>query len=115
MWLIINLLVNSFAVYITAYLLPGVTVTSFFDSVVVAVVLGIVNAIIKPILVILTLPITFVTLGLFYFVINALLILLVGKIVPGFTVDGFIPALFFSVVLSLVNWFLHSIAKEHSA
>lgn len=114
MWIVINLLVNSSAVYITAHLLPDVTVSSFFDSVVVAIVLGIVNAVIKPVLVILTLPITFVTLGLFYFVINALLILLVGRIVPGFAVDGFIPALLFSVVLSLVNWFLHSLAKEHS-
>lgn len=112
MWIIRNLLVNSFAVYITAYLLPGVDVRGFYDAVVVSVVLGIVNAIIKPILVVLTLPITFVTLGLFYLVINALLILLVGRIVPGFVVDGFLSALIFSIVLSIVNWFLHSLAKE---
>ncbi len=106
MSILINWLVSALAVLVTAYLLPGVHVSSFVTALVVAVVLGIINSVVKPILTILTLPITMLTLGLFIFVINALLILLTSYLVPGFTVDGFVWALLFSIVLSLVNWFL---------
>lgn len=98
-------------VFVSAYILPGVKVDSFVTALVVAVVLGIVNAILKPILVLLTLPINLLTLGLFSLVINAVLILLVTAMVPGFTVAGFWTALVFSVVLSLVGWFLHLLAR----
>jgi putative membrane protein len=91
------------AVGVTAYLLPGVEVVSLTSLVLVAVFLGVINAILRPILILLTLPITFLTLGLFTFVINAALVLLVAELVPGFLVDGFGWALVFSVVLSLVN------------
>lgn len=110
MRLLFNLLVGTLAVLIASYLLPGVHVDGFFTAVVVAIVLGIVNVLIKPILVLLTLPITILSLGLFIFVINALMILLVAKLVPGFTVDSFWWALLFSLVLSLVNSFLHSLS-----
>ena len=105
--IIINLFIKSLAVLITAYLLPGVKLDSFFTAMLVAVVLGIVNSIIKPIIVILTLPVNIVTLGLFTFVINGLMVVLTASIVPGFKIDGFGQAVLFSVILFIVNWFLN--------
>lgn len=105
--LLIRILLSGLTVFIASYILPGVHVDTFVTAIIVGVVLGIVNTFLKPVLVILTLPITVVTLGLFYFVINALLILLVAQIVPGFTVDGFLWALAFSFVISLVSWFFN--------
>ena len=107
MSILINWLVSALAIIAAAYVLPGVEVPDFLTALVLAVVLGIINAIIKPILLILTLPITILTLGLFALVINAVLVLLADAIVPGFTVDGFWWALLFSFVLSLINWFLN--------
>lgn len=109
MGIFISLLVNAIAVFITAYVLPGVTVDSLFTALVVAVFLGIVNTFLKPILHLIALPITLLTLGLFALVINALLVLLVANIVPGFQVDGFLTAVFFSIVLSVVGFFLGSL------
>ncbi len=109
--LLINLIVNALAVIISAYILPGVKVDGFLTAVIVAVVLGVVNMFIKPILLLLTLPLNILTLGLFTFVINAFLVLLVSNIVPGFKVEGFLYALIFSLVLSVVSSFLYSLAK----
>lgn len=106
----INWAVSAFAIIVTAYLLPGVHVQSLGAAFVAAVVLGVINAVIKPILIILTLPINILTLGLFTFVINALVIIFTSKLVPGFTVDGFWWALIFSVVLSIINSFLHKLS-----
>lgn len=111
MGIIINLLVNGLAVYITAHVLPGVSVTNFITAIIVSVVLGLVNTFIKPILFILTLPATLLTLGLFTFVINALMVYLVTQFVPGFHVSGFWTAFLFSVVLSIVGWFLRELTK----
>ena len=112
MHLLISLLVNAAAIFITAYVLsslaPGsVTVTDPPAAIITAIVLGIVNAIIKPVLLLLTLPLTVLTLGLFVLVINALMVLLADALVAGFAVDGFLWALIFSLVLSVVNGFLH--------
>lgn len=101
--LIIRLLLNGLAVVLTAYLLPGVSVKDYWTALIVALILAIVNVIVKPILVILTIPITILTLGLFLLVINAALILFVGNLVSGFVVDGFWWALLFSLILSLFN------------
>lgn len=106
----LNLLIGGLAVFVSAYILPGVRVDSFLTALIVAVVLGAANAFIKPLLVFLTLPVTVLTLGLFIFVINALLVLLVARLVPGFVVDSFWTALLFSLVLSAISWFLHAIA-----
>ncbi len=111
MGIIINLIVNGLAVYITAHVLPGVSVENFLTAVIVSVVLGLVNTFIKPILFILTLPATLLTLGLFTFVINVLMVYLVTTFVPGFHVDSFWSALLFSIVLSLISWFLRSLIK----
>ena len=110
--LFVNLIVSTLAVLISAYILPGVKVDGFLTAIVVAVVLGIVNTFIKPILLLLTFPLTILSLGLFYFVINALMVLLVSAIVPGFKVSGFFWALIFSLVLSIVSSFLNSLAKQ---
>lgn len=108
---IISWLVATLAVIVSAYLLPGVTVLSFFAAFVTALVLGIINAFIKPVLLVLTLPLNVLTLGLFTFIINALLIMLTGIIVPGFEVASFWWALLFGLILSLVNFVLHSVVK----
>lgn len=109
--LIVRILIQTVAVLIAAYILPGVEIDSFLTMLIVAIVLGIVNAFLKPILILLTLPITIITLGLFIFVINAFLVLLVSMVVPGFYVDGFLWALLFSVIVSLVSTFLGSLSK----
>lgn len=105
--LIVGLIVNALAIIISAYILPGVKVDGFVTALIVAVVLGVVNMFLKPILLILTLPLNILTLGLFTFVINALLVLLVSNIVPGFRVEGFLYALLFSLVLSVVSSFMY--------
>src|SRR3990167_6522904 len=110
--ILIQILVNGLAVFITAYLLPGVHVNNFITAIIVGIVLGIVNAFVKPVLVLLTLPITIVTLGLFYLVLNALLILLVAQIVPGFSVANFWWAILFGVVMSVVSWFLNNLSGK---
>ena len=107
MQIIINWLVSTVAILATAYLLPGVSVSGFISALIVALVLGILNAFIKPVLIILTLPINILTLGLFTFVINAFLIWVAGQVVPGFTVGTFLSAFFFGVVLSIIVYILH--------
>ncbi len=106
MQILLHWFLAALAVAITAYLLPGVSLTGFWPALVVAVVLGLVNAVLRPILIILTLPINLLSLGLFTFVINAALILLTDKIVPGFRVAGFWWAVLFGIVLFFVNWVL---------
>jgi len=112
--IIIKFLLNGLAVLLTAYLLPGVDVKDYdyWTALVVALVLSIANVVVKPILIILTIPITVVTLGLFLLVINALIILLVDYLVDGFYVDGFWWALLFSLILSLFNSMFGDIAKD---
>jgi putative membrane protein len=109
MGIVIKLILNSLAVYATAYLLPGIQLRNFLTALVVAIVLGLVNAIIRPILVLLTLPINILTLGLFTLVINGLLVLLVSALVPDFEVRSFGWAVAFAVVLWLISWFLNVI------
>jgi putative membrane protein len=103
MGVILNWLVSALVVIIASYLLPGVHVANFTTALLVALVLGFFNMVLKPILILLTLPITILTLGLFTIVINALLILLASHIVPGFQVDGFWSAVLFSLLVSLIN------------
>ncbi len=105
---IIHLLLGGLTVVIASYLLPGVAVSSFLMAVLVAIVLALANIIIRPVLLFLTLPINILTLGLFTFVVNAIIILIVAYIVPGFVVDSFWWALAFSFVISIVGAILHS-------
>jgi putative membrane protein len=112
MAIVINWIVATVAVIVSAYLLPGVQVSNLFAAFVAAVVLGVINAFVRPVLLVLTLPINIVTLGLFTFVLNALLIMLAGALVPGFGVDNFWWALAFSIVLALVNAVLGSFKSD---
>ena len=110
--IIINWFISALVILVVAYILPGVTVTGFVAALAVALVLGLINALVKPLLVVLTLPITVVTLGLFIFVINAALIMLAASIVPGFQVDGFLWALVFSLILSIANAFVKPLKRD---
>ncbi len=112
MSILINWLISTLAILVAAYLIPGVQIQNYWTAIVLAVVLGLINAVIKPILVIITLPINLLTLGLFTLVINAVVILLAAAIVPGFTVASFWWALLFGLVLSLVNWVLKGLFAE---
>lgn len=107
-----NWLVSALVILAVAYILPGVDVASFWVAFVLALVLGFINAVIKPIAFILTLPINILTLGLFSFVINALLVLLADILVPGFEVKNFWWALLFGLILSFIGRFLKNQAKN---
>jgi putative membrane protein len=113
MKLIIRVFITSALVVLIANFMPGVHVGGFTTALIVAVVLGILNVFIKPIIVILTLPITFVTLGLFLLVINAMIILLCDNIVGGFSVDTFWTALQFSIILSVLQSIMYQILGEN--
>jgi len=97
-------LINALALLALPYLVPSVHVDTFFTALVAALVLGLVNALVRPILVLLTLPVTLVTLGLFIFVINALLFWFVASFVKGFAVEGFGSAFFGAIVYALISW-----------
>lgn len=100
------------AVLIAAYFLPGVVVAGIWSALIVALVLGLLNLTIKPLLVLLTLPINIITLGLFTFVINAIMVLLTSSIVRGFSVGGFLNALLFSLLLTIIQEILEMILKK---
>ena len=110
--ILVKILLSSIAVIIASYLLPGVYVDDFITAVIIAVLLSLLNATVKPLLIILTIPITLFTFGLFLLVINAIIILITSSIVPGFVVDNFWWALIFSLVLSLINALLTDLSKD---
>jgi putative membrane protein len=112
MGFIIKVLISGLAVLLGAYLLPGVAVESIGTALWVALVLAILNVLVKPVLVILTIPITIITLGLFLLVINAIIILMAEWLIVGFYVDGFLWALLFSLLLSALTWVVESVAKK---
>lgn len=109
---VIRFLLNGLAVLLTAYLLPGVHVENYGYALLVALVLSIVNVIVKPLLIVFTIPVTILTLGLFLLVINALMIQLVDYLVSGFTVNNFWWALAFSLILSLFNSLFRDMTGE---
>jgi putative membrane protein len=113
--IILRIIISAVVAFALSYILDGVHIQSFITALILAIVLGILNLFVKPILVILTLPITIFTFGLFLFVINALIILLAAKFVNGFRVDGFWWALLFSLLLSVLTSFLYkkSTQKEN--
>ena len=109
MRLLLAWLINAIALIALPYVVSSITVDSFLTALLVAIVLGFVNAIIRPILVILTLPVTILTLGLFIFVINGLLFWAVGSFWPGFHVNGFWAGVFGAIVYSIISWILSAI------
>jgi putative membrane protein len=102
-------LINAVALIAVAYLMPSISVSSFGAALVAALVLGLVNAIVRPVLVLLTLPVTILTLGLFIFVLNGLLFWMVGSWLEGFNVGGFWAGVFGAIVFSLVSWALSAL------
>jgi putative membrane protein len=103
MAILVNWLISALAIIVAAYLLPGVSVSGIGVALILAVVLGLINAVIRPIILLLTLPVNVLTLGLFTFVINALMIILADAVTPGFAVRNFWWALAFSIILALIN------------
>ena len=105
--MIARLILSTVAVAITAYFMDSVTIEPWWVAVIVAVVLGLINAVVRPIVKILSLPITLLTLGLFAFVINGLMVLLCAYFIEGFKVDGLGAAILFSIILAVVSWILN--------
>jgi putative membrane protein len=109
MRLLLAWLINAFALVAVAYLMPGISVASFTTALVAALVLGLINAVVRPVLVLLTLPVTIITLGLFIFVLNGLLFWFVGSFIQGFVVDGFWSGVFGAIVFSVISWLLSAL------
>ncbi|MBI2593455.1 phage holin family protein [Candidatus Daviesbacteria bacterium] len=114
MGLLISLLLNTLALIITAYIVPGIKVDTFTSALLAAIVLGIINTFIKPVLVLLTLPLTIITLGLFIFIVNAIVLRVTTIFVPGFMVDGWVPAILGAIVLSIASTILSTLVKDFS-
>ncbi len=113
--LLIRLFLNALSVMVVAFLVPGVQVRDFPSAFIAAIVIGLVNALIRPILLILSLPITILTLGLFSLVVNALMFWLAASFVPGFTVSGFGPAFWGALVFWIVSWITNSVVQDKKA
>ncbi len=108
MYLIARLVLNALALMLVAYLIPGVTVTSFVMALFAAIIIGLVNALIRPLLQVLSFPVTILTLGLFTLVINALMFWIAAALAPGFSVSGFGPAFWGGLVFSVIGWATNS-------
>ena len=109
MRLLLVWLINAISLIAVAYLMPSISVSSFATALVAALVLGLLNTVIRPILVLLTLPVTILTLGLFIFVINGLLFWFAGSFIQGFVVAGFSAGVFGAIVYSLISWLLSAL------
>lgn len=112
MKLFVRLAINVFALLIVAYIVPGFILRDLTSAVVASVIIGVVNTFIRPIVQLVALPITLLTFGLFAFLINVALLWVVSLIVPGFEINSFLTAILASLLLSLVSWFLHKLARE---
>ena len=112
MKLLASLLVNGLAVGLTDYLLPGITIGGWQELLVVTIVLGILNTMVKPLIHLVSLPITILTLGLFSLVINGLMVWVTSALVPGFSVENFWWAIGFSIVLSIISSFLGMLSRD---
>jgi putative membrane protein len=113
-WLLIRWLCLTGAVLFASYVIDGIYVSGFFSAFFTAAALGVLNMFFRPILIILTLPINIMTLGLFTFIINALMLKMASGLIAGFHVDGFWAAVFGSLFISLANWFLNSVIEDSS-
>ena len=104
-----RLVLNGLAIIIVAWLLPGIHISSALSALLAGVILGFVNAIVRPVLFFLTLPLTLLTLGLFIFILNAICFGLTALLVPGFSIDGFFSAMFGALLVSVVSWILNGL------
>ena len=112
MGLLLALVLNALALVVTAYIVPGFRVNDFVSAMLTAIVIGLINTFIKPILSFLTAPINMLTLGLFTFVVNAIVLYLASLVVPGFKIDGVLAAILGAVVLSVVAVVISTLVKE---
>lgn len=110
----LRLLLNGISIVVAAWFIPGVVLTGIAPALIAGALLGFVNALIRPILLLLTLPFTLITLGLFIFVVNAICFALTAALVPGFEISGFFAAFFGAIVVSLVSWVLNSLLADDS-
>ncbi len=115
MGLLIRWLILTAAIIIAAYLLEGIHISGFFSAFFAAAILGVLNALIRPVLIILTLPINILTFGLFTFIINALMLKMVSGVIPGFEVHGFWTAVFGALIISFVSWLLNSFISDRGS
>jgi putative membrane protein len=107
-----RLAVNVFALLVVEYLVPGFILKDLWTAIIAAVVIGVVNTFIRPVLQLIALPVSILTFGLTAFFINVLLLWLTSRFVPGFEITSFTTAIIASIVLSLVSWFLHKLARD---
>ncbi len=112
MLILLRWLINTITLLILAFYLPGIEVSGFYAALITALVLGLINALIRPLIILLTLPINILTLGLFTLVLNALLFWFVSTIVEGFVVAGFWPAFWGALILSMVSWIIGALIKD---
>jgi len=112
MGLLIRVLINALAIWLATEIVPGIEARSVTTVLVAALVLGLVNTIVRPVLLVLTLPLTLVTLGLFLFVLNAICLGLTAAVVPGFEVRGFRPALWGALLVSALSWVVNGIVSD---
>lgn len=106
---VVNLLITGLAVYLSASLLPGIRIQNYWHAIILAAVIGILNAVLKPIFIFLTLPVTLLTLGLFTFVIDAVIIMLASKLISSFKVKSFWWAMLFSIMVSCITQLIYAI------
>ncbi|MCK4588374.1 phage holin family protein [Candidatus Woesebacteria bacterium] len=112
MKLIVRLAINVFALLVVEYLVPGFELTGYQAAIVAAIVIGVTNTFIRPILQLIALPISLLTFGISAFLINVFLLWGIAYVVPGFEITSFLTAVIAAIVLSLVSWFLHKLASE---
>ncbi|HYA14295.1 MAG TPA: phage holin family protein [Syntrophales bacterium] len=112
MGLLIRWLILTIAIIVASYLLEGIHISGFFSAFFAAAILGILNALFRPVLIILTLPINILTLGLFTFIINALMLKMASGVIPGFEVHGFWTAVFGALIISFISWLLNSFISD---
>lgn len=111
MGLLVRWLIYAVAIMLLTYIVPGISVKNFYSALIAALVLGLINAVIRPLLILLTLPVNILTLGLFTLVINALMLWLVSSIVKGFDVKNFVAAFLGALVLWAVSWLTNALTK----
>ena len=110
--IIIRLILSAFGVMLVAYLVPGIAVASFWIALIAAIIIGLVNALIRPVLQVIALPITVLTLGLFSLIVNAACFGLAAWLVPGFSVSGFGPAFWGALALALYSWLINTLVTD---
>lgn len=111
---LLRVILNAVALAVAAWIVPGVQITGAGAAIFAGLLLGVVNALVRPVLLLLTLPFTLVTLGLFIFVVNAVCFALTAALVPGFRLSGFLAALLGSIVVSIVSWILNALVADNN-